>query len=102
MPRPAPPPDTDRKQLARLVALAEWNVDRTSRLDPRREDCERRFAEAQARLSAYDDAHPAEALSALDADGPGSNLPLYHQRRAELVVRVEARRRRIRQQLARP
>ena len=102
MPLSAPPPETDRKQLARLVALAQWDVDRTSRLDPRRAEREERLAAAQEALRRHDRRHPAEALVALDADGPGSNPPLYRDRRAQLVARADAERERLRRRPVRP
>jgi hypothetical protein len=76
------------------VALAKYDVDHPgheiSLAGFRKLVLER----AQAALALYDDHHPAEALVALESEGEGWNRHHYQNRRAELLARIVAQRRR--------
>lgn len=86
-------PETSRKQLARVVALAQFDVDQERLAGPRRETLMRKLSEAQAALASHDEAHPDDALAALEADGPQWNAPSYERRKKDLQVRVAGQRR---------
>jgi len=86
-------PETSRKQLARVVALAQFDVDQERLVGPRHETLTRKLSEAQAALASHDDAHPDDALAALEADGPQWNAPSYERRRKDLQGQVAGQRR---------
>ena len=90
-------PETTRKQLARVVALAQFDVDQERGVGPRHETMAGKLRAAQAALASYDDSHPDDALAALEADGPEWNAPEFERRwkvlRAKLADRRPSRRR---------
>jgi len=86
-------PETSRKQLARVVALAQFDVDQERSGGARHEMLAGKLSAAQAALASHDDAHPDDALAALEADGPQWNAPSYERRRKDLQGQVADRRR---------
>ena len=86
-------PETSRKQLARVVALAQFDVDQERLVGPRHETLALKLSAAQAALASHDDAHPDDALAALEADGPQWNAPSYERRRKDLQGQVAGQRR---------
>jgi len=85
--------DPNRKQLSRVVALAEYDVDHAGKEISLRVFRQRVLERARARLALYDDHHPAEALAALESDGAGWNLRRYEERREGLLANMVAQRR---------
>jgi hypothetical protein len=87
-----PTPEKDRKALARVVALARYDLERERLGETTRTAfLASRLQAAEAALADHDRQYPAVALSVLLADGPGYNEPLYLQRREELESRLVAR-----------
>ncbi len=84
--------ESNRKQLARVVALAQYDVDRKRSSHPGSELRSKRLADTTAALAAYDHFHPAEALAALEVDGAQWNQTYYETRRAQLLAKIAARR----------
>jgi hypothetical protein len=76
------------------VALAEYDLDHAGREISLGVFRKLLLERARAALAVYDDHHPAEALAALESDGAGWDRHRYEQRRAELLARIIAQRRR--------
>ncbi len=84
-----PTPENDRKDLARRVALAQYDLDRAKRSETLQyQSASERLRRLQAALALHDERHPAAALSALLADGPNWNANSYERRRAELQTKI--------------
>lgn len=86
--------DPNRKQLSRVVALAKYDVDHPGHEISLGGFRKLVLERARAALALYDDHHPAEALVALESDGEVWNRHRYQDRRAELLARIAAQRRR--------
>ncbi len=93
--KPAKPgaetPEGDRKALARAVELARYDLERDrSTGSTRRAFLRERLEAAERALVTHDQRHPAAALAAHLADGPGYDTEAFLRRRSDLRDRVRS------------
>ncbi len=85
--------ESTRKQLSRVVALAQYDLDRKKSSHVGSELRSKRLADTRTALSVYDEFHPVEALAALEVDGEQWNPSYYETRRAHLLAKIGTQRR---------